>query len=118
MDFIWYSKCSTCKNAKKYLDNNLICYNLRDIKEETPSKEEIKDWIEKYHLDVNKMFNTSGILYKELNMKDKKNNMSLNEKIDILSKNAMLIKRPILVGREKIYFGFKEKEWEMLKHEK
>ncbi len=118
MDFIWYSKCSTCKNAKKYLDDNLIKYNIRDIKDKTPTREEIKAWIERYNIDIDKMFNTSGILYRKLNIKDKKNSMSVNEKINILSENAMLIKRPILVCSDKIYFGFKEKEWETLKNKK
>jgi arsenate reductase len=114
MEFIEYSKCSTCKKAKKYLDDNNIKYIDREIKEKTPTKDEINNWLQKYKIDINKLFNTSGIIYRELQLKDKLNNLSLDEKIDLLSKKAMLIKRPLLVTKDTLLIGFKEKEWNQL----
>lgn len=112
MELIIYSKCSTCKKAKNYLDNKNIKYNLREIKEFTPAKEEITKWLEKYNIDINKLFNTSGLIYRELNLKDKLKNMTTKDKINLLSQNAMLIKRPILVCDNNLLVGFKEKEWQ------
>ena len=112
MELIMYSKCSTCKKAKNYLDSKNIEYKLRKIKENTPTKEEITKWIEKYNLDINKLFNTSGLIYRELKLKDKLKNMTTEEKISLLSQNAMLIKRPILVCNNNILIGFKEKDWQ------
>ena len=112
MELIIYSKCSTCKKAKNYLDNKNIKYNLREIKEFTPSKDEITKWLEKYNIDINKLFNTSGLIYRELNLKDKLKNMTTKDKINLLSQTAMLIKRPILVCDNNLLVGFKEKEWQ------
>ena len=112
MELIIYSKCSTCKKAKKYLDEKNIIYNLREIKEQTPTKEEISNWINKYKIDINRLFNTSGIIYRELNLKDNIKKMDIKTKIKLLSENAMLIKRPLLICKDKLFLGFKEKEWQ------
>lgn len=114
MEFIEYSKCSTCKKAKKFLTENNIEFIDRDIKSNNPTYDEIKNWIEKYNLDIDKLFNTSGLLYKELNLKEKRKNLSLDEKIELLSSNGMLVKRPILILDNKILIGFKEKDWESI----
>lgn len=111
MELIQYSKCSTCKKAKKFLEDNNIKFNSREIKEEIPTYDELKTWIEKNNLNINKLFNTSGLVYKELNLKDKLNILSDDEKINLLSSNGMLIKRPLLVDNNKILIGFKENEW-------
>lgn len=111
MEFIEYSKCSTCKKAKKFLDDNNIKYIDRPIKEETPTKEELNNYIKNNNLEIKKLFNTSGLKYKELNLKDKLDKMTDSEKIDLLSSDGMLIKRPLLVDKDKVLVGFKEKEW-------
>ena len=108
---IEYPKCSTYKNAKKYLENNKIEYIDRNITLEVPTKEELKDWIVKSGKDIKKWFNTSGLVYKELNLKEKLDIMTDEEKISLLSSNGMLIKRPILVTKNKVLIGFKEEEW-------
>lgn len=114
MQFIEYPKCSTCKKAKKYLEENHISFLERSIIEETPTKKELKEWIKKYSLDCNKLFNTSGILYREWNLKEKIPHMSEDEKIKLLSENGMLIKRPLLIDEDKIIIGYQEKEYEKL----
>lgn len=106
MLFIWYPKCSTCQKAKKWLDDNNIEYTLRDIVLETPTEEELSIWIKESGLDIKKFFNTSGMKYRELGLKDKLDNMSFEDKIKLLSSDGMLIKRPLIVG-EKIIPGFK-----------
>ena len=106
MTFIWYAKCSTCQKAKKWLDDNNIEYTLRDIVLETPTEEELSIWIKESGLDIKKFFNTSGMKYRELGLKDKLDNMSLEEKVKLLSSDGMLIKRPLIVG-DKIIPGFK-----------
>ncbi len=111
MEFIEYNKCSTCKKAKNFLIENNIEFTDRDIKNNNPSFDEIKKWIEKYNLDIDKLFNTSGLVYKELNLKEKRKTLSLDEKIKLLSSNGMLVKRPILVSDNNILIGFKQKEW-------
>lgn len=114
--FIEYPKCSTCKNAKKWLENNKINFKDRNIVEETPTIEELSNWIKISGKEIKKWFNTSGLKYKELNLKDKLPNMTDSEKIKLLSSDGMLIKRPLLVSDSKVYIGFKETEWnEMLK---
>lgn len=110
--FIWYPKCSTCQKAKKWLETNNISFVERHIVEETPSKEELEKWIEQSGLEIKKFFNTSGLKYKELNLKEKLPNMSDTEKIELLASNGMLIKRPLLINDKVILVGFKEKEWE------
>lgn len=112
MQFIEYPKCSTCKKAKCFLENNNIKFIERNIKEENPSYEELNNWINNYNIDIKKLFNTSGIKYKELNLKEKLDNMSKSEKLKLLSSDGMLVKRPILVNNDKILVGFKLSEWE------
>ena len=108
---IGYPKCSTCKNAEKFLKDNNIKYEYRDIKLNTPTKEELIDIIETSNLDIKKFFNTSGLVYRSLNLKDKLDNMNFDEKIVLLSSDGMLIKRPILLINNKVLVGFKQKEW-------
>lgn len=112
-----YPKCSTCKKAIKFLNDNNITYKDRDITKEKPSKEELKTWIKQSGKDIKKFFNTSGMKYRELNLKEKLTNMTEEEKLDVLSSDGMLVKRPILIFKDKILIGFKEKEWEILKNE-
>lgn len=109
--FICYPKCSTCKKAEKFLQDNNIGYELRDIKLDNPTKEELDDFVKLSGKDVKAFFNTSGLVYKELGLKDKLPSMSYDEKLKVLSTNGMLVKRPILVTNDKVYVGFKEKEW-------
>lgn len=109
--FIEYPKCSTCKKAKKWLDDNKIEYADRNITLEIPSKDELKGWIKKSNKDIRKWFNASGLKYKELNLKEKLSEMTDDEKIDLLSSDGMLIKRPILVTEKGVCVGFKEEEW-------
>ena len=111
MEFICYSKCSTCKKAKDYLIKNSITFKEREIKEYNPTTKELKSWINKYNININKLFNTSGLIYRSMNLKDKLILMSDEEKINLLASNGMLIKRPILVLDNNILIGFKEKEW-------
>ena len=112
--FIEYPKCSTCKKAKKWLIDNNIDFEDRHIVENTPTESELKKWILDSKKDIKKFFNTSGLKYKELNLKEKLPNMSDNEKIKLLASNGMLIKRPLLISEDNIFVGFKEKEWEEL----
>lgn len=109
--FIEYPKCSTCKKAKKWLEDNKIEFEDRHIIENTPTVAELKKWIKMSDKDIKKWFNTSGLKYKELNLKDKLPLMSDDEKIELLSTDGMLIKRPILVLENKVLIGFKEEEW-------
>ena len=109
--FICYPKCSTCTKARKWLDENNINYEERNIKEDNPTKDELKQWIFTGDYPIKRFFNTSGILYRELGLKDKLENMSDEEKIKILSTDGMLVKRPILVGDDIVLVGFKEEEW-------
>lgn len=109
--FIEYPKCTTCRKAKKYLQENNIEFIDRHIAEENPSKEELKVWLEKSNLTINKFFNTSGVLYREMGLKDKVKTSSVDELLDILSTNGMLVKRPIVVNDDIVLVGFKEDEW-------
>ena len=113
--FIEYPKCSTCQKAKKWLDENGIKYEDRHIVEQNSKAEELTKWIEKSGLEIKKFFNTSGLKYKELNLKEKLPNMSDNEKIKLLASDGMLVKRPMLINDNVVLLGFKEKEWEVLK---
>lgn len=113
--FIEYPKCSTCKKAKKWLEENNIEFEDRNIVEETPTLKELTEWIERSGLEIRKWFNTSGLKYKELNLKEKLNNMSDQEKIELLASDGMLIKRPVLVSDKEILIGFKEDKWNILK---
>lgn len=110
--FINYPKCSTCKKAKKFLDENKIRYSDKNIITDTPSYEELKEIIENSGLPVSKFFNTSGLLYRSMNLKEELKNCTDDEKIHLLSSNGMLIKRPILLKKNKVLIGFKEDEWE------
>lgn len=109
--FLEYPKCTTCKKAHKFLIENNIEFEDRHIVELNPSIDELKIWIEKSGIPINKFFNTSGILYREMNLKDKVKNGSSEELIEILASNGMLIKRPILVLEDKVLIGFKEEQW-------
>lgn len=113
--FIQYPKCSTCQKAKKWLEKNKIEFEDRHILEENPTKEELRKWIKQSGYDIKKFFNTSGMKYKELKLKEKLPNMTDEEKIDILSTDGMLVKRPLIISDNLILVGFKEKEWEKLK---
>ena len=110
--FLWYPKCTTCQKAKKWLEENNIEFEERHIVEDNPSKKELKIWINQSDYDIKRFFNTSGLKYKELNLKEKLSQISDDEKIELLSSNGMLVKRPILITDKKILVGFKEKEWE------
>lgn len=110
--FICYSKWTTCRKARTWLDENNIKYIERPIKEENPRAEELGKWIEKSDYPIKRFFNTSGKIYRELGLRDKLEEMSQEEKIEILSSDGMLVKRPLLVGEDLVLVGFKEKEWE------
>lgn len=110
--FLHYPKCATCKRAKKWLDDHGISYEERDIKLEQPSREELKAWYEKSGLDIKKFFNTSGLLYKSMDLKNKLPDMSEEEKLELLATDGMLVKRPLLVSENKILVGFKEAQYE------
>lgn len=111
MTVYWYPKCSTCKKAVDFLNTKNLSYDLKDIKEDPPTFQEIKSWVEKYSIPIKKLFNTSGLVYKELNLKEKLNDYSKEEQMKLLSSNGMLIKRPICLLKNEILIGFKEKEW-------
>ena len=110
--FIEYPKCSTCKKAKRWLENNNIDFIDRNILKETPTFEELDLWIKISNKDIKRYFNTSGLEYRKMNLKDNLNNMSYEEKLKLLSSNGMLIKRPLLIIKDDILVGFKEEEWE------
>jgi len=109
-----YPKCGTCQKAEKWLKANGIQHDFRPIKEENPTKEELSVWLKKSGLPVSKFFNTSGLLYKEQNMKDKVKVLKEEELIDILATNGLMVKRPILLAGETVLVGFKEDEWKTL----
>ena len=111
MKFICYPKCSTCRKAKKWLDEHNAEYTERHITDKKPTYDELKEWYEKSRLPLKKFFNTSGLLYKEMKLKDKLPSMSEEEQLRLLATNGMLVKRPILVTEDKILVGFKEAEW-------
>ena len=111
MKFICYPKCTTCQKAKKWLNEHNVEYTERHIAEENPTYDELKEWYEKSGLPIKKFFNTSGLLYKEMKLKDKLPSMSEEEQLRLLSTNGMLVKRPILVSEGKVLVGFKEAEW-------
>lgn len=111
MIYICYPKCSTCQMAKKWLEANTIAFEERHIKENNPSIEELKQWHKMSGLPLKKFFNTSGLLYKELKLKDKLTAMSEEEQYKLLASDGMLVKRPILIGDGFVLVGFKEDEW-------
>lgn len=108
---IEYPKCSTCQKAKKWLEQNKIEFIDRNIVTETPTERELTEWIQQSELEIKKWFNTSGLKYKALNLKDKLPNMSNKEKIQLLASDGMLIKRPILITNKGVLIGFKEEKW-------
>lgn len=109
--FVNYPKCSTCVKARKWLEENGVEFESRHIVENNPTKEELKAWLELSGQPVKKFFNTSGILYREMNLKEKVAENNEDELLEILSTNGMLVKRPLLIGADKVLIGFKEKEW-------
>ncbi len=111
MLFVYYPKCSTCQKAKKWLDDQNIKYVERHIAESNPTYDELKEWYIKSGLPMKKFFNTSGLLYKEMQLKDKLPVMSDEEQLKLLATNGMLVKRPIIVGEDIVLVGFKETEW-------
>lgn len=112
--FIEYPKCSTCQKAKKWLQEQGVVFQDRHIKEQNPTKDELKEWHEKSGMDIKKFFNTSGMIYKERKLKERLPEMSLEEKYELLSTDGMLVKRPILVTEKGVLTGFKPEEWEKL----
>ena len=111
LKFICYPKCTTCQKAKKWLDDNKIEYELRDIKLDNPTLEELTEWYKKSGLPLKKFFNTSGLLYKSLELKDKLPTMTEEEMLNLLATDGMLVKRPLLIGQDFVLVGFKEAEW-------
>ena len=111
MFFLEYPPCSTCRKAKKWLDDNGIQYTARHIKEENPSYEELREWLDKSGLPVKKFFNTSGMIYRDLGLKDKLPTMPQEEQLRLLATDGMLVKRPLVIGENFVLTGFKEKEW-------
>ncbi|MBP2626074.1 MAG: ArsC family protein [Firmicutes bacterium] len=113
--FVCYPKCTTCQKAKKWLNDNGIVYEERHIKEQNPTVTELEEWHKKSKLPLKKFFNTSGMLYKSLGLKDKLPTMSDTDLFALLATDGMLVKRPILIGSDRVWIGFKETDWEMLK---
>lgn len=109
--FICYPKCSTCQKARKWLDDNKISYEVRDIKQDNPTVDELSDWYKISRLPLKKFFNTSGLLYKSLDLKNKLPIMTEEEMLNLLATDGMLVKRPLLIGEDFILVGFKETEW-------
>lgn len=109
--FVHYPKCSTCKKAKKWLEENKIEFEERSIVEDNPKWEELSEWYKKSGLEIRKFFNSSGKLYREMNLKDVVKNESDEKLLDLLSSDGMLVKRPILVKDDFVLLGFKETEW-------
>ena len=112
MKFIYYPPCSTCQKAKAYLDQKGLKYEERNIKTENPTYEELKLWYTQSGLPLKKFFNTSGLLYKSMELKNKLPDLSEEEQLRLLATDGMLVKRPILVDNENIFIGFKPKEWD------
>jgi len=111
LTFICHPRCTTCKKAREYLDKNGIEYAVRDITSENPSREELGAWFEMSGLDIRRLFNTSGIQYRALGLKDRIPEMTADEALDLLATDGMLVKRPVLLSQDFVLFGFKEAEW-------
>lgn len=114
MLLLCYPRCSTCKKAKKWLDEHNIEYTERDIAEENPTYDELKAWYTMSGLPLKKFFNTSGLVYKEMKLKDKLALMSEDEQLKLLATNGMLVKRPMVICESQVWVGFKEAEWEKM----
>ena len=112
MKFICYPKCTTCKKAKAWLDSKGLDFEVRDIKEDNPTYEELREWHRLSGLPLKRFFNTSGLLYKSMELKDKLPDMTEEEQLRLLSTDGMLVKRPILIDGGRVLTGFREKEWE------
>ena len=113
--FLQYPACGTCRKAKKWLEENGVPFNNRLIVEENPTKEELRVWIPKSGLPIRKFFNTSGVIYKEMKLKDKLPAMSEEEQLELLAGNGKLVKRPLMVSEDTVLAGFKPEEWEKIK---
>ena len=111
INFICYPKCTTCAKAKKWLEENNIEYTERNIKSENPTADELKEWYEKSGLPLKNFFNTSGLLYKSLDLKNKIPEMTENEMLELLATDGMLVKRPLLIDEDTVLVGFKEENW-------
>ena len=111
LNFICYPKCTTCQKAKKWLDDNKIEYEFRDIKLDNPTIDELTAWYKQSGIPLKKFFNTSGLLYKDMALKDKLPQMSEEEQLRLLATDGMLVKRPLVVGEDYVLTGFKEREW-------
>lgn len=109
--FICYPRCTTCQKAQKWLDENNISYELRNIKEDNPDFDELREWYAKSGLPLKKFFNTSGLLYKSMELKDKLPEMSEEEQLRLLATDGMLVKRPLIIGENFVLTGFREKDW-------
>ncbi|MGN0999265.1 MAG: arsenate reductase family protein [Faecousia sp.] len=114
MLFLQYPPCSTCQKAKKWLDDHALDYSERHIKEQNPTYEELKDWYTRSGLPLKRFFNTSGLLYKSLNLKDRLPGMTEDEQLRLLASDGMLVKRPVVIQGDVILTGFRESEWEKL----
>ncbi len=110
--FLEYPKCTTCQKAKKWLNNHQVSYTDRHIVENNPTFSELAEWLALSTLDIKKLFNTSGIKYRELGLANKLNAMSREEQLSLLATDGMLIKRPLIIGDDFILIGFKEEEWD------
>ena len=110
--FVCYPRCTTCKKADKWLSDHGIAVTVRDIKEDNPTEQELRSWHEKSGLPLKRFFNTSGQKYREMELKDKLPTMSEDEQYALLATDGMLVKRPLLIGEDKVLVGFKEKEWQ------
>lgn len=111
MLLIWYPKCTTCQKAKAWLDAQGLSYDLREIKTQNPTQEELRSWHAQSGLPLRRLFNTSGLQYKALGLKDKLPTMDEDEQFSLLASDGMLVKRPVLVGDDVAFFGFKEADW-------
>ena len=111
MTILCYPRCTTCQKAQKWLDENNMAYDYRDIKTENPSMDELTAWYRKSGLPLRKFFNTSGLLYKSMELKNKLPNMTEEEMLQLLSTDGMLVKRPLMIGEDFVLVGFKEAEW-------
>lgn len=112
MLFVCYPKCSTCQKAKTWLEEQGLSFELRDIKVDHPAKEELRQWQQRSGLPLKRFFNTSGLQYKALGLKDKLPAMSEEEQLDVLATDGMLVKRPLLIGKDFVRVGFRQAEWE------
>ena len=112
IDFFLYPRCGTCQKAKKWLEANNISYEAIDLKEVKPNRQQLEDWFNKSGLPLKKFFNTSGQVYKAMELKDKLPSMSQEEQLDLLASDGMLVKRPIVISGDTVLVGFKETDWE------